>query len=419
VRGLVRAQILTWPRDGRMARFATRCVFFINGAVFSSWFVRIPSLQTSLHLSVAMLGVTVATPTVGALAAFQYTGRLTRRFGDRAMVCCAMIALPPSFILVSLARDIPQLLAAVAVFGAAAGMLDVTMNAEAVVVERAQGRPILNSCHATWSIGSVAGAVTAGWSVDAHWSFVKHAVVMGACMAVLIAASGHALLDGRDGSAADGSGVTRVSDWRAGWSRMVLLAGAMGAICLLTEGAMGDWSGVFLHKDRGLALGTASLGYIAFSAAETAVRLLGDRLLGRFGRVRLVRAGALVGAVCLAVTMAAPVAWGAIVGFLLIGACLAVIVPIVFGAVGHFSAENEGHAAVAVSRLTTLTYSSFIIGPPIVGWIASGVGLPLALGLLAAPLAWVGVKAGAILTQAAVTDPAPIPAAGTAERNAA
>jgi MFS family permease len=149
------------------------------------------------------------------------------------------------------------------------------------------------------------------------------------------------------------------------------------------------------------------------------VRLLGDRLQGRFGRVRLVRVGAIFGAVCLAATMAAPVAWGAIVGFLLIGACLAAIVPIVFGAVGHFSAENEGHAAVAVSRLTTLTYSSFILGPPIVGWIASAVGLPVALGLLAAPLAWVAVKAGAILADPAATDPVPISAAGTAAGSAA
>jgi MFS family permease len=234
-------------------------------------------------------------------------------------------------------------------------------------------------------------------------------------MAVLVAVSGHALEDGRGGSASDGGGATRASGWRAGWSRLVLLAGAMGAICLLTEGAMGDWSGVFLHKDRGLALGTASLGYVAFTAAETAVRLLGDRLQGRFGRVRLVRAGAIFGAGCLVVTMAAPVAWGAIVGFLLIGACLAVIVPIVFGAVGHFSAENEGHAAVAVSRLTTLTYSSFIIGPPIVGWIASAVGLPVALGLLAAPLAWVGLKAGAILPDPAATDPVPISVRATVE----
>lgn len=405
--------------DGRMARFATRCVFFINGAVYSSWFVRIASVQTTLHLSVSMLGVAVAAPTVGALVAMQYTGRLTWRFGDRVMVCCGLVALPPSFILVSLARDALQLLAALAVFGAAAGLLDVAMNAEAVVVERVHGRLILNNCHAWWSIGSVAGSVTAGWSVDAHWSFFKHAVILGACMAILVAVSGHALENGRDGSAPDGGGDTRAFDWRAGWSRLVLLAGAMGAICLLTEGAMGDWSGVFLHKDRGLSLGTASLGYVAFTVAETVVRLQGDRLQDRFGRVRLVRAGAIFGAVCLAATMAAPVSWGAIAGFLLIGACLAVIVPIVFGAVGHFSAENEGHAAVAVSRLTTLTYSSFIIGPPIVGWIASAVGLPVALGLLAAPLAWVGVKAGAILPDPAVTGPVPISGAGIAGESAA
>jgi hypothetical protein len=278
------------------------------------------------------------------------------------------------------------------------------MNAEAVVVERRQGRPVLNSCHAAWSAGAVAGSATSGWAIDAHWPFPEHAGYLTLCMLAVTAATGAALDDGREpgerGSRAPGRSAgpagARRRGWREGWSRMVLLIGTMGAFCMLTEGSAGDWSGVFLHTDRGVSLGTAAAGYIAFTSAETAVRTVGDRLHRRFGEVALVRAGALAGAFCLLLTTGVPLAAFCVAGFGLLGACLAVITPIVYGAVGHAGAESDGHAAITVSRFTTLTYTSFMLGPPLIGWLASALGLPVALGALAAPLVWIGMKAGAV-----------------------
>jgi hypothetical protein len=282
-------------------------------------------------------------------------------------------------------------------------MLDVAMNAEAIAVERAGGSPVLNSCHASWSIGSIVGSATAGWAVAAHLTFSQHAVLLTALVVLLVAVFGRGLVGGertRADSAQDSATAgDAVRGWKQGWTRKVLLLGSLGAFCMLCEGSVGDWSGVFLQGDRSALPGVAALGYICFSVTETAGRLVGDRLHVRFGPARLVRVGSAFGAACLVLTVSVPFAATSILGFALLGAGLSVIVPVILGAVGHAGAEQDGHAAIALSRFSTLTYTSFLLGPPLIGWIGSALGLSAALVLLAVPLAWVAVKASAVAGQ--------------------
>lgn len=410
-------------RDGALrARRAARTAFFLSGAIFSSWFVRIASVQVSLHVGDGLLGVVLAAPTVGAVIAMQFSGRLAARFGDAILVCCTAILLPLMFLLVSASRNAAELFVALTVFGTAVGMMDVAMNAEAVAVERVHGEPVLNSCHAAWSIGSIAGSLTAGWTVAAHWSFSLHAIVLAACAIAVVAAISGGFANGTaaptaakagEGGESEPTGKElvdrtpppqpqpqlRVRSWQQGWTKEVILLGTMGAICMLCEGSVGDWSAIFLHADRATPLGEASVGYIGFTIMQTAGRLIGDRLIKRFGTVPLVRTGSLAGAIFLACAVSVPGDVASIASFALLGAALSVIVPIVFGAVGHGGADRDGHAAIALLRFSTMTYTSFLIGPPIIGWLSSGLGMTTTLAILTVPLLWVGTNARSVGSQ--------------------
>jgi fucose permease len=186
-------------------------------------------------------------------------------------------------------------------------------------------------------------------------------------------------------SADQSAGKKRAS---GGWTRPVLIFGAMGFVVMIGEAAVISWSGVLLHESRGAGLATAGLAFTAFTAFQTAGRLIGDRLTERYGADVLFRGCALVAVIGLTVVVAVPLWPAAIAGFALVGLGGSVLLPLIFSAVGRVGGVE---AATAVSRLTTFTYAGILIGPAVVGWFAAAVGLvwtftglvPLLLGVAA------------------------------------
>jgi hypothetical protein len=379
------------PGPARAAAWAVTAVFAANGVLIGGLVVRVPSLRLDARLSDGEVGLTTASFGVAALLVMQLAGPLAARLGSAALARFALLALPVAMIGVGLGRSLPVLLAATAVAGAVHGCLDVAMNAHAVSVERATGRPVLNRCHAAWSIGGVAGSALGGAAAAAGVGRPLHYL---AVAAVLLPAGwllGSRLLP----ATADRRPVRgpRTVARGTGWSRRLLGLGLMGAAVLACDGAAATWSGVLLQDRLGASLGVAALGYLAFAGAQTAGRLLGDGALRRAGPVRLVRAGALLATAGLLVVVLAPVPALAIAGFGLLGLGLATPLPVIFGTVGHGGAEGPG-TAVQVARLTTMTYAGILLAPPLIGWSAQFAGLAPTLAALAPLLLLVAAGAG-------------------------
>ncbi len=372
------------------ARWAVTAVFAANGATIASLAVRTPSLKLDHGLSAGQLGLTSAFFGVAAIVAMQLAGGLAARVGSARIVRAATVLLPLALVALGLTRNLGQLAAVMLAIGAVHGTLDVAMNAHAVAVERALGRPIMNGCHAAWSLGAVVGSLAGGAAAGAGLSLTRHYLMLAVVLVALAVPLGRRLLPG----AADRSTRPSTVDGsrRIGWSRRLLVLGAMGAIVLTCEAAVANWSGVLLHDRLGASLGVASLGYIAFTGCETAGRLVGDRLFARYPARILVRAGTLVAAVGVALVVLSPWPVLAIVGYAVMGLGLSAPLPVIYSVVGHTGAEGPG-AAVFVARFTTMTYSGILLGPVVIGWVAQAIGLTGTLAALVPLLVAVAYRA--------------------------
>jgi len=302
--------------------------------------------------------------------------------------------------------------------GALIGILDVVMNAHAVAVEAALGRPVMNSCHAAWSLGAVAGSLIGGAAAQADVSLTSHYLGLSVVLVAVALVAGRWLLPSaadrtprpvQDDSRPDGQ-LSRWAagwraGWRAGWTRRLLVLGAMGATILTCEAAVANWSGVLLHEHLGASLGVASLGYFVFTGCETAGRLVGDRLTARYCAAVLIRLGTAIAAGGLTLVVLSPTPALAVIGFAVMGLGLATPLPVLFSVVGHLGGASGPGAAVFVARFSTMTYSGILLGPALIGLVAGLIGLGWTLAALVPPLLGVALfGAAAAPDQLAATE---------------
>src|SRR6266536_5950843 len=377
------------PRARRQARLAVAVAFFVSGAGFANWAARIPAVKDQLGLSTGALGIALLGLAAGALAAMPLSGLLLVRYSSRTVtraslgLFCTVLALP------ALAPSLPLLVAALVTLGIGGGALDVSMNAQAVAVERGYGRPLLAGFHGLWSLGALAGALTGGLAAGAGLAPRLHLALAGALLlAAGLRATRRLLPAGADRTARTSASVRPVPTRE---SLLVLVLLGANAFCgLLSEGAVYDWSAVYLRDSLGSSEGLAVSAYAAFTFAMTAGRLVGDRLRLRFGSRGLLGAAALVAAGGLGAGLALRDVPAAVAGFGLLGAGLSCVVPIVFSAAGGTSGLRPGPAIAAVS---TVGYLGFIAGPPLIGALAELSTLPAALTLVVALTAAVALMA--------------------------
>lgn len=377
----------------RAARLAVATAFAINGLAGGNWFVRIPAVQDDLGLSTAGLGVLLLSLPLGALLAMVLSGRLISQAGSRRVVQVGTLGLCLSVALLGLAPNAFALSLALLLFGLANGAQDVAMNAQGVAVERRYGRSLMSSFHAAWSIGSMSGAAIGGIVAALGVAPGPHLLVVGLVLAVVALVTMPWLLPSHIDV-----GVRRArTPLLPRVPRAVLLLGLVGFCGLLAEGAMADWSAVYLQDTVGTGAGLAAAGYVVFQVAMTAGRLSGDRLTDRLGAERIVRGGGLLaaGGLSLALLLSQPA--GVLTGFVLAGLGLSLIAPIVYSTAGRAGGREPGPAIAAA---TTIGFSGFLVGPPLIG-IAAGLltlrgALALVVVLLLIMAALAGVVRGAV-----------------------
>jgi predicted MFS family arabinose efflux permease len=359
---------------------ATRIVFFIVGFAFSAWAALVPFAKERAGLSDGALGLLLLCLGIGSIITMPIAGASAARFGCRRVMVVATLAAAAVLPFLATLSALPALVAALMVFGAGLGAMDVAMNIQAIIVERASGRSMMSGFHGLFSLGGIAGAGGMAALLSAGASPLAAVLCVSLGIAAALAGSARHLLP---------YGARKEGPAFAMPRGIVLLIGALCFVLFLAEGAVLDWSAVFLTSVRGMATSYAGLGYAAFAATMTAGRLAGDRIVDRLGPRRVVLVGGLCAAAGFVVATAAPSWEAALLGYALVGVGCANIVPVLFSAVGRQDVMPEN---VAVPAITTLGYAGILAGPAGIGFIAHLTSLPTAFLILAAMLVAVALS---------------------------
>ena len=400
----------------RAARVATFVYFSLCGTLMGTWVVNIPAIEERVGISHATLGGLLVLLGLGAFVGMQVAGRLTDSLGARVVVPTTGVLCSAALVLPGLPQDPWTLAAALMVFGFCNGCLDVSMNAHAVHVEKAYGRPVMSAFHATFSVGGVLAALVGAAAASAALSPAAGMAAMGALGVVVALVSARALLPAAPAAADSGS--ARKADSageaysaeeaastgkagqasaaaRRGTSRRIWVLAALALMVMLCEGAANDWSALHLKDVLGAPASTAAFAYGTFAATMTIGRLLADRLVARFGSMAILRYGAATAAVGIAIVTVSPWMWAAFAGWALFGLGLSGCVPQLFSAAGH---ADPAAAGANVSRVAGLGYVGMLAGPAVIGWLTHFTALNHTFVLLILLCAITAVAAGVLRT---------------------
>lgn len=364
---------------------ATRLAFFIAGLAMATWAPLVPFAKTRIGIDDGSLGLLLLCIGVGSIMAMPLTGLLTGKFGCRRVILLAGIALCIDLPLLVLMDSTLGMALALLLFGAAMGMIDVAMNIQAVVVERASNRAMMSGFHGFFSVGGIAGAGGVSallWLELGPLQATLIAVV--AILVLLLIASKNLLRE----SGGDKEGPMFVLP--RGW---VMFIGLLCFIMFLAEGSMLDWSALYLTTMRGMDHNQAGLGYALFSIAMTIGRLNGDRVVNAMGRYQVLLLGSLCAAIGLALAITIDSAIASLIGFMLVGVGASNVVPILFSAAGN---QRVMPANLAIASVTTVGYAGILAGPAVIGLIAQVSSLTFALACVAALLLIVTASAKAV-----------------------
>ncbi|MFC0072788.1 MFS transporter [Samsonia erythrinae] len=371
---------------GKKMQAATRIVFFVAGFAMASWAPLVPFVKTRLAIGDASLGVLLLSLGIGSLLAMPLTGFLTSKLGCRRVILLASALLCLVLPALTQAGTLPLMAITLFFFGASIGMIDVAMNIQAVIVERASGRAMMSGFHGFFSIGGIVGA---GGVSALLWFGLSPLMAILAIVALMLTlmmvASKHLLRTISQDKTAPLFVIPR------GW---VMFIGLLCFIMFLAEGAILDWSALFLTVERRLSGAQAGIGYAAFSVAMTLGRLNGDRIVYALGRYAILAGGSLCAALGLLLTISIDNPFTTLFGFIMVGLGASNVIPILFSVAGN---QKSMPPNLAIASITTVGYAGILVGPTLLGFIAQFSNLSTAFGFVALLLLGVSASARAII----------------------
>ncbi|WP_306394673.1 MFS transporter [Telluria beijingensis] len=371
-------------RSIEAGRWAISTVFLLNGAGIGLWAAHVPTVQARMGIDTGMLSLVLLTIAGGALMAMPLMGGLTGRFGTRRMVLVAGFAFALMTAVIMAMPRLDLLFVAAFLFGVSNGALDVAMNANASEVETARGLPTMSSFHGFFSLGGLFGASLGGVLVGQGLGHGEGALMVGVATAVVLALSAPRVM----GFAAHATGSHFMLPRGA-----ALGLGMLALLCFAVEGALVDWSALLLEERTGASPASAALGYSAFSIAMAACRFAGDRIILRFGAVRVMVIGGLSMFAGLALAVLSTNFVVSSLGFALVGLGAANVVPLLFGAASRIPGMHPGAGVAAVA---TLGYGGLLLAPPVLGWGAMHSSVMVALGALSLSGIVIALSAGVL-----------------------
>lgn len=363
----------TAPPPSTATRWASRTQFFCSGFIFATWGVHIPTVKAHYGIDEAQLGFAMLAAGSGALLGLTRAGGWIGHRGARqmagatgviyALLLAGLIAMP-GFV---------ALLVLLGAFGVVTSVFDVAINTEAAQLELQSGRPLMSGMHGMFSLGGMVGAVTGGLALGAGMGAQLHLLLVALAMAATIGLATTRMLPREATASAAGDHAFRLP------RGALMVLGALAALGLIAEGAIYDWSVLYMQQELGSPQEQAALAYASFSAAMAATRFAGDALRARFTPNALLRTSAALAGASMALVLLVDAPWIALVGFAGVGIGFANIVPILFAAAARVPnvAPSQGIAAVAAAA-----YLGFMAGPPVIGFVAKLHSLTAALYLV-------------------------------------
>ncbi|GAB3502827.1 MFS transporter [Emticicia fontis] len=356
----------------RNARISTLAIFLVCGIGLATWVPMVPLAKIRLQLNDAALGLILLCLGAGAMTIMPFTGSLINRYGSRLIMLIAALMIASVLPLLLFASTSIELAISLYLFGVAIGAIDVSMNAQAVIIQERTGKYIMSSFHGFFSLGGLIGSLGLGFFLGLGLSSTV-AIFSISALLVLISVSQYSNLLPHSEEKQVETSTLIIPKGR------VLILGLMCFVAFLAEGAILDWSAVFLKFHRNFTESTSGIGFAAFSVAMAAMRISGDKLINRFNPQTVVLYGALIAASGLLMAVIIPIGIATIIGFVLVGIGCANIVPVFFSTAGNLP---DMAPSAAIAGVTTLGYIGQLAGPALLGFIAEITSLPLALGLV-------------------------------------
>ena len=352
---------------------ATRAIFFVSGFGAASWAPLVPVLRERLAIGDDLLGVLLLCIGIGSLLVMPIAGVLAERIGCRRVLIVSAVLYAASLLSICFVNSFWMAVPVIFFFGGLMGCMDVVMNIAAVIVEQGIGLRIMSGMHGFWSLGGFVGAGLYGvWVGLAGLTAFQSTLIAAVLMLALTAVFGRHLIPYGGGGGGSLIAIPRGN---------VALVGVTAFIAFLSEGAVMDWSGVYLTTVRGMDLSLAGMGFSVFSGAMLLMRFLGDHVIQRVGQFPVAVGGALLAFVGILLVMFAPVNTLLYLGFFAIGIGSANIVPVFFSLMGRQSVMPVG---TAVSAVSTMGYLGILAGPAAIGFVSAQTNLMTAFGMIAA-----------------------------------
>ena len=362
---------LTQPR--RAYRLAVSTLFFLQGLCFASWASRIPNIQQSLALSDSQLGLVLLALPVGSLLSLPLSGWLVTHFGSKRMAANALLLYGLLLPVIGLSNNITLLLTALVFFGVAGNTANIAINTQAVGVEILYGRNIMASFHGLWSLAGFTAAGVGAYMIGHGIIPLKHFVFITAFILVALAAALPYMLPAEERPATRQPIFVKPD-------RPLLLLGLISFCCMICEGAMADWSGIYFRKVVQADKHWIGAGYTAFMCTMATGRFLADWVTLRIGARRMLAVSGLLIALGLGLAASFPYLVPAIVGFLIVGFGVSAVVPLVYSEAGRSATMPAGMALAAVS---SIGFIGFLVGPPLIGLVAGLFSLRISFIIIA------------------------------------
>ncbi len=355
-------------------RVALGALFFFMGICFASWAARIPDIQAKFQLSEGELGTLLLCLPIGSMVGLPIAGWSVHHYGSRIVILICSFAYALSLPLIGLAPNLWVIAPVLILFGMLGNIMNISLNTQALGLENQLGKSILASFHGVWSMAGFTGAGLGAGMIFLSFSPAAHYVVVALLSILMILLSQKFVINDKRASGEEGGLVLRKPD------SLLLRVGLISFLGMMAEGCMFDWSGVYFKKIVEAKPELVSLGYVCFMGAMASGRFLTDKAINRYGKIPVLQVSGILIFLGLLLAVLFPSLYTAALGFLMVGFGVASIVPVSYGIAGRSKLYSP---SVALAMVSTLSFFGFLVGPPLIGFIAEAFNLKISFALIA------------------------------------
>jgi MFS family permease len=355
-------------------RVALGALFFFMGICFASWAARIPDIQSKFQLSEGQLGTLLLCLPIGSMVGLPIAGWSVHHYGSRIVILICSFAYALSLPLIGLAPNLWVIAPVLILFGMLGNIMNISLNTQALGLENQLGKSILASFHGVWSMAGFTGAGLGAGMIFLSFSPAAHYVVVALLSILMILLSQKFVINDKQTAGEEGGLVLRKPD------SLLLRVGLISFLGMMAEGCMFDWSGVYFKKIVEAEPELVSLGYVCFMGAMASGRFVTDKAINRYGKIPVLQVSGILIFLGLLLAVLFPSLYTAALGFLLVGFGVASIVPVSYGIAGRSKLYSP---SVALAMVSTLSFFGFLVGPPLIGFIAEAFNLKISFALIA------------------------------------